>query len=182
MVEDSVLWKKIRRGDKNSFDELYNRYSDVLFNYSRKLTISQILVEESIQDLFFKIWIKREKLSKVENVKAYLFLSIRRILLRKVKEEVNSSFSSLDKNQNIFVISDESRMIEEERRNDQNRLVESAFSFLTQRQKEIVFLKFFENLSYAEISDILEIDIKGTYKLMARAIQKLREVLNKKKF
>jgi DNA-directed RNA polymerase specialized sigma24 family protein len=48
---------------------------------------------------------------------------------------------------------------------------------LTPKQKEIIYLKYNENLSYAAISEIMEIEIKAVYKLMARALDSLKRFM-----
>jgi DNA-directed RNA polymerase specialized sigma24 family protein len=77
----------IRKGDKSAFNMVYYHYVQILHNYCRKLTNDEIIVEECIQELFSDIWIKRKKINATENVKAYLLLSVKRRLLRKLNLE-----------------------------------------------------------------------------------------------
>lgn len=53
---------------------------------------------------------------------------------------------------------------------------------LTARQREAVFLKFHENLSYEEIAEVMDISVKATYKLMAIALSELRDNLSQDHF
>ena len=48
---------------------------------------------------------------------------------------------------------------------------------LTSRQREIIYLKFYENLSYDQISKALDVDRKAVYKLMARALKRLKQTM-----
>ena len=57
-------------------------------------------------------------------------------------------------------------------------MLRNAMRRLTPRQKEAVFFRFYENMSYEEIADILNISVKATYKLVARAILMLRDAYN----
>ena len=56
----------------------------------------------------------------------------------------------------------------------------SVIKKLTPRQREAIFFKFYENMSYEEISNILGITTKATYKLIARAITELRSAYKEK--
>jgi RNA polymerase sigma factor (sigma-70 family) len=70
-------------------------------------------------------------------------------------------------------------MINAERMYEQQITLHKAVEQLSNRQKEVVFLKFYQNLSYEEIARILGISTKATYKLVARAIIQLRKVYKK---
>ncbi|MNE93296.1 RNA polymerase sigma factor [compost metagenome] len=48
---------------------------------------------------------------------------------------------------------------------------------LTNRQREAIFLRFYEDLSYEEIAELLEMNLGGTYKLIYRALDRLRDQL-----
>jgi RNA polymerase sigma factor (sigma-70 family) len=60
--------------------------------------------------------------------------------------------------------------------------LQGTISKLTSRQREAIFLKFYERLSYEEISIVMGISVKSTYKIMARSLGFLRENLSKSDF
>jgi len=49
---------------------------------------------------------------------------------------------------------------------------------LTGRQREAIFLRFYEGLSYEEVAGVLGISVKATYKIMARALLRLKTRLS----
>ena len=71
-------------------------------------------------------------------------------------------------------------MINAEKIYEQQINLNKALENLTQRQKEAIFLKFYESMSYEEIAGVLNISTKATYKLVARAISELRIVYQQK--
>ena len=79
-----------------------------------------------------------------------------------------------------FELSIDQVMIDADRLYEQKINLAAALDKLTQRQKEVVYFKYYENLSYEEISCILDISTKATYKLVARAIGELRNVYQQK--
>jgi RNA polymerase sigma factor (sigma-70 family) len=71
-------------------------------------------------------------------------------------------------------------MISAERLYEQQINLKSALETLTARQKEAIYFKYYENLSYRQIAAVLNITTKATYKLVSRAISELRSVYQQK--
>lgn len=171
------LWKEVKCGNKVAFVEVYNLFFDDLLRYGWQLIRNQAFVEDALHDIFVSIWDKREKLPDVNHIKLYLMSALRRTLIRKVKKEkilnnrlLNEYGDSVAETPS-FLDETIDRINEEET----NLKIKQAISQLTERQKEIIYLKFYQNLSYKEIADLLHLDQKYTYNLTARALAGLRD-------
>jgi RNA polymerase sigma factor (sigma-70 family) len=173
-------WLLFKNGNSGSLEALYNEYSNALYNYGSKFTVDKDLIKECIQELFVTLWIRREHIANPPDVKNYLFKSFRLSVFKKA--------SLLHKNQEYLETEDypfsvtlniEDTIISTERNEELKARLEMAINQLTNRQKEAVFLKFYENLSYEEIAEIMDISVKATYKIMARSLGFLRENLSK---
>ena len=82
-----TLWKSFLSGDKEAFAFLYNQYVDILFSYGSKISNSQELVMDSIQEVFLDLYLKREKnKTNPENLKFYLILALKRNIIKKLKK------------------------------------------------------------------------------------------------
>jgi RNA polymerase sigma factor (sigma-70 family) len=162
-----------------ALDAIYFRYVDDLFDYGMKIVKNGSIVEDTIQDIFVDLWDKRDTLDSIEYLKTYLLVALKRRLLRKVERlRKSSSFDSVDEicaNQFHLQLVVEPEIYKELEQNDNKRKIQTALDKLTPRQREVIFLKYYQYLSYSEISDILEIEIKAVYKLMARALEALKE-------
>src|SRR3546814_8272161 len=66
-------------------------------------------------------------------------------------------------------------MIRDEQREENSRKIARAMTELTAHQREFIFLRFYQQLSYEEISSIMDISVKAVYKLAARAIHRSEE-------
>ena len=55
--------------------------------------------------------------------------------------------------------------------------LQNAINELTPRQREAIFLRFYEGLSYEEVAEVLNISVKATYKIMARSLASLKDRL-----
>lgn len=170
---DSILWENLRGGDKESFDQMYHTYINILFNYGRRYTQNEELIEECIQDLFTDIWLKRERLSSTNQIKPYLLLSLKRRLLRQIGKE--SKKEGLEGYQDFLIeFSREDELINEKINTDRIDKLNETLKQITPKQKEAIYLKFFEGLSYTDIAEIMNVETKAVYKLMARAIEGLK--------
>ena len=175
-----TLWKEIRKGDEDALDELFCSTYSHLFNYGFQITPQKGLVKDAIQELFLTLWRTHPNLSQAYSVKSYLFQSLRRILLRNLDTRRNRSKRNKkyidDSFREIYNI--EELMIHLETEQEQKEMLIDAMDSLSKRQKEAIFLKFYEGASNKEIAQIMEINSQSVYNLVYRAIQKLKSVVN----
>ena len=72
-ISDAELARKIKAGEKNAYQELFERYAPRIFQFSLSYLKSQADAEELVQDVFLKIWEKREILDQSKNIKSFIF-------------------------------------------------------------------------------------------------------------
>ncbi|WP_159520526.1 RNA polymerase sigma factor [Sunxiuqinia indica] len=174
------VWDKFKKGDRKAFDTIYYEHVDFLFSYGRKLTTNSDLVEDAIQDLFLYILSKREQIITPNFIRYYLLRAYKRILLEKVKREKsdNSDLESGKFGFNFYLEVDalHEKKIEEKK----IELIESLINQLDSQKKEVIFLKFYSGLRYAEIADIVGIKPSSVKKLVYRTISSFREIVKDK--
>jgi len=171
-------WNSFREGDWDAYAKLYDRYYGLLNNYGHKFTRDVSLIEDTVHDLFVKLWNNRARLGQPESVKNYLYKSLRHILFRKLKWQ--SRFALMPEDDYTFTVevSPDSQLIlaEEEREIQQN--IKAVLGKLPARQQEVVYLRFYEGLSYEEIAEVMSISIKSVYKVWYKALESLRNELD----
>lgn len=175
MIERSH-WENIEVGDTHAYSEVFLFYYKKLYNYGRKFTEDTSMIEDTIEDVFSMVWKDRQKLSAISSHKSYLFSSFRNNIFKKLKVQRKTRFYSVYEGEEVE-FSVESIIISKETDSTLKIQIEKAISNLTTRQREGIFLRFYEGLSYQEIAVIMKISVKGTYKLLARALMELKEVL-----
>lgn len=174
-----ISWTDLVQGNQLVFEQVYSSYFDVLYNYGRKYTHQSEMVEDAIHDLFMRIWKNRSNLREPASLRNYLFKAFRNHLIDKLTA---GSRYLLNEPENSppdfgFELSAEHLRIRRENDLQTTERLSKAIAKLTPRQREAVFLRFYEEFSYPEIAGILELSVKATYKLMGRAIDALRETL-----
>lgn len=80
-------WVSFQSGDKNSFAWLYDTYVDDLYNYGIRFIADTHLVEDTIQDLFIRLWKNKRGLKVPPSVKNYLFTAFRNLLFRTLSRQ-----------------------------------------------------------------------------------------------
>lgn len=170
------IWGNIKSGDRESLKELYELYYSTLVNYGRKITDDQQLIEDAIQETYISIWKYRLTMSVPASVKHYVLRAFRNRLTQIFKERPNITYTE-ESLHFSFEIGFDHKMIEGEDAQKLSAQINNAVSKLTNRQREIIYYRFYENLSFEEIGEIMSMQIRATYKLNARAIASLRELL-----
>lgn len=173
----SVVWKKFRKGDMEAFRNIYIGFLDNFYAYGSKLTSNIVVVEDSIQELFLEMYTHRKNLSETENLEFYLLKALRRIIFHKLKKE--NRFSSLKDNDfGAFNIDFE---IEKNNPDDfeeeKIELIKKSLASLSPRNREILYLKFYRELSYQQIGEMLEMQPDSAKKQLYRVISKLKKNL-----
>ncbi|MBN8789590.1 MAG: RNA polymerase sigma factor [Terrimonas sp.] len=158
---------------KTTFENLYNSYFDKLFEYGCRLHNDQHLIQDCIQDVFIKLWNKRHQLSNIKNIKSYLFIALKNTILNKAASSTHKLLQGGDTPFELSYIIEEQASKGEISAETLSGLY-IALNNLTDRQKECIYLRYFEGLGYEEISDLLNISTKATYKLAARALECLK--------
>jgi len=181
LLNESQIWLSIKDNDVEALKDLYQHYYQVLFNYGRKMTKDSPMIEDAIQESFISIWRYRSNTSVPTSVRQYLLKTFRNELIKLMKQQ---SFSgSKDVNvEFLFEISFDQVMIEGENAEELSAQINTALSKLTNRQREIIYHRFYEGLSFQEIADLMNMQVRATYKLTARALQTLKEMLGRKTF
>ena len=178
-INDIVLWNNLIKGNRIALNNIYSKYFSPLFQYGMRMLQDEDAVRDCIQNLFVHLWVNHKKLTPINNLRGYLISSLRNNIIN--FKNVEERFQKVDlETCEVFDLkfTVESAFIQKEEQTEQVKQLSQAMNKLTARQKEIIYLRYFEELDYAEISQIMDLSIKGTYKLSARALEALRGVLN----
>jgi len=159
-----------------SFTAIFNLHFDGLFNYGVKITGRKDLVEDSIQEVFFRIWKNNIDLNSVSNIKAYLFKALRRQLLNILELKINHPVSE-ETTENVGVeYSPEDFMIDNQTEDENRNLVITALNNLPEKQREAIYLRYFEELSFAEVAAVMNINIQSAKNDVFRGLDTLKKM------
>jgi RNA polymerase sigma factor (sigma-70 family) len=178
-IEDATLWKNFKSGDESAFALIFRTHYEAMFNYGLKFQKDKDLVEDMIQELFLELWKNRQHLSDTDKIKPYLFTAIRRKILSKQNHQskIKKLFSKDLPKEYAFeiVLSPETELIDSQAKEKVSHQLKTALEALPPRQKEILYLLFYQDLSYEEIANVMEMNYQSARNLVHRAVTQLRE-------
>lgn len=171
----SECWSQFCAGDKSAFGDLVDLHFNSLYHYGTRFTPDKELIKDCIQDLFLELWEKREKLSHIVSIRPYLFQSLRNNLLYLVKKQ--SRFSDLSSNEQQFSagISPELEWISDETDALNRSRMSDGMELLPKRQREALYLKYYEDLSHEEIAGVMGLQKQAVANYLHYGLLKLRE-------
>ncbi|WP_276482960.1 RNA polymerase sigma factor [Paraflavitalea pollutisoli] len=161
--------------DPVSYRTLYVHYYKKLYNYGRKFTTDHVLIEDSIQDIFLDYWNKQDRIDQPAALNSFLFTAFRYSLFRKMQRAQRQLPLTDQADEPAFYAS--AFFTRDNTPEELAEKIRLAMESLTPRQREALFLRFYEALSYEEIADIMHITVKASYKLMARSLLQLKQAL-----
>lgn len=177
--DERILWLRFLKGDDHVLSLIYLQYSNSLFDYGCRFTTDKNLVKDCIQEVFCTLIRTRKNLSETDNIRLYLLKSLKRRILRDLKDSGNKTILVNDQEYPFDLllannIDDQMNELDDEKR----RLLSEAMLSLTERQKEAIYLRFNRGLEYEEISFLLNLNYQSSRALIHRAIEKLREIIH----
>lgn len=177
--DERMLWFRFLKGDDQVLSLIYLQYSNILFDYGCRFTTDKNLVKDCIQEVFCTLIRTRKNLSETDNIRLYLLKSLKRRILRDLKDSGNKTILVNDQEYPFDLllannIDDQMNELDDEKR----RLLSEAMLSLTERQKEAIYLRFNRGLEYEEISFLLNLNYQSSRALIHRAIEKLREIIH----
>ncbi|UII21464.1 RNA polymerase sigma factor [Fulvivirga ligni] len=176
-IECHQLWIDVQSGNKLAFRHLYDLYLDDLFSYGRRITSDESVIEDCIHDVFTDIWKYKNNIQIKSSLKFYLFKSLQRKVIHVLKASRKYPTSDINEVYLEGVPSYEEDLISEQTEKERKKKFSNSLQHLTKRQREIIKLRYQDNFSNEEISDIMNLSIESTYNLISKAIGKLKKVL-----
>lgn len=166
----------IKSGDLEKFKGVFLKFWEPLIHFSYRIVKDKDTAEDIVQDTFMHIWTNLSQINPEKNLKTYLFTMVKNKSLNHIRHNqiVEDSHSYLS----LHITNNNSPDIEF---NDIElaKLITSAISKLPERCRLIFTMNRFDNLTYKEIAEILEISVKTVETQMSRALKSLKENLSK---
>lgn len=159
---------------------VYNEFSDNLYAYARHLGFDDDTAMDAIHDVFYKLCINYKTLDKLENTKFYLFRALKNRLIdiqRTNREFAGTLSQEVFLYENItfeFNVSIEDEWIEQEDVAAIKERVEQVLSSLTNRQREIIYLRYIHEYNYDQIAQLMNISVESARNLISKSLTKLK--------
>ena len=181
VIPDSDVYfiqKLAAAGDQAAYKKIYYYYFQKLCLFAQAIVKVREAAEEIVEDVFIKIWQKKEKLAEIKNLKVYLYTAAKNTSLNylssKARTNITRPFDDINIELWKTTSNPEQIMISDEIMSK----IHGAVDSLPPRCKMIFKLIREDGLRYKEVSDILNISVHTIDAQMAIAIRKIVTALN----
>jgi len=174
-LSETSLLASLKKGDEIAFEKVFKTHFDSLYNYAYTILKNESAAEEVVQQVFFKIWEKRESLPEETVLKAYLYRAVHNESLNNIKrQKIRTGYQ-------MYALSGAS----EATNNASGKVnmaelqqeLHKAMNGLPEQCRTIFQMSRFEDMKYREIADKLNISPKTVENQMGKALKILREKL-----
>lgn len=169
---EQELLKLVAEGDRNAFTQIYNNYHNKIYSIAYELTESTTVAEEIVQDVFLKIWVKRDSLNEVEHFRAYLFTITRNYVFTALKRIARKESLEVSAIQDVplYDHDTEDRVLN----NEYTRILQAAIDRLPEQQKQVYNLIKKEGLKREEAAAALHLSPETVKTHLAQAMRSVR--------
>lgn len=176
LLNDSDLLKEIAGGNKAAFATLFKQYHQKVFAFGKKLTRCEELSKELVQEIFFKLWLKREIFLTIDNFDAYLSQVVRNHcfnILRRIAQQERYKQELICSAKNY-----ENSTLQDLYYKDVRSLLNHSLVKLSPNQRKAYVLCHQEGLTYKEAAEKMNISPHTLHEYIKLALRKIRFQLN----
>ncbi|SFD93608.1 RNA polymerase sigma factor [Spirosoma endophyticum] len=174
--EAQQLWQEYRSGDMYALAKIMQSYYSDLFHWGMRLHTDRDFVKDCIQEVFMNLWKLQKSINSVDNVRSYLLVVLKTHILRELANKHRSFKSTLSDDYSFSVeFAADIQLIEEENEVYKIRKLEHVINNLPERQKELIYLRFYQDLSFEQIADVMHLGRQSVYNLLQKSLNSLRK-------
>ena len=183
-LSDEVLIKKFQDGDISAYNQIVYRYKDRLYNFIYRFLNDFDRAEDLVQDTLLKLYTHKDSYQEIAKFSTWLYTiaaNLARTELRKLKRRKTFSITELSHEDREFIIrSSDADPSDDHLSKNFEKIVQQALMALPDDFKTIIILRDIQELSYDEISKIVELPLGTVKSRINRGRVKLQELLKKK--
>ncbi len=168
------LLRLLGTGNEYAFTRIFDHYRKPIYSVALKFLKSPVLAEEIVQDVFLKVWHKREEMAQVKRLDAYLFIMARNFIfhrLKKIAYEAADEMSVLEQQSST----DDTEYLV--RQHQCQQLLQEAIDRLPAQQRQVYQFAKQDGLSHELIAQKMQLSKHTVKKHMAMALRMIRKHL-----
>ncbi len=183
-LSDEILIKKFQEGDINAYNQIVYRYKDRLLNFIYRFLNDLDRSEDLVQDTLLKLYTHKDSYQEIAKFSTWLYTiaaNLARTELRKLKRRKTFSVTELSYEDREFIISSsDADPSDDHLSKNFEKTVQHALLELPDDFKTIIILRDIQELSYDEISKIVQLPLGTVKSRINRGRVKLQQLLKKK--
>jgi RNA polymerase sigma-70 factor (ECF subfamily) len=174
--DPSDLANRVRLGDVAAFEQLFRSTYPSLCAFAHRYLDESARAEDLVQDLFAELWARRDRWEVRGSVRAYLFSAVRnRALNLRARDRVERDWADDESIADVRALHSSPASPAELLDVAETRAaIDAAMESLPERCRLVMLLRWREQLSHAEIAEVLGISTKGVEGQLARGLRAMR--------
>lgn len=177
-MKDHEIWENFKAGDKSALSYVYFQYFHSMFQYGIKFCDDQEFIKDCIQDVFLNLIQASERLGPTENIRFYLFRALKNTIYKSIEKRNRLQMVEFIPLKFDAPFALEEEIVEKENATKKESALLKALNGLSDRQREVIYLRFECAMEYDQICEIMELQSDSARKLVFRAIKSLREIID----
>ena len=165
------------KGDTDAFTRLFHYYNARLFPFVLRITKSEAIAEEIVQETFLRLWVHRDRVAEMEKPGAWLFLIASNLSMTHLRNKVNATVKHAGAYPQPEGMLDETLLAELDAK-EMASIVEAAVQQLPPRRQEIFRLSRQGGLTHQQIAERLHISSNTVKDHLVIALKAIREYIN----
>jgi len=170
-IDIKLLILQVAEGDEAAFKVLFNNYCHRIHSFATRLTRSEAIGQETVQEIFIKIWLRRESLTSVVNFEAFLLTMVRNHVYNIMRHQAIEAQARNNIHHELVATLDAE---EDDVLNERKRLLERAVNTLPRQQRRVFQLCQLQGLKYQEAATLLNISTLTVKTHMQQALKTIR--------
>lgn len=169
------LFELTKEGDRGAYERLFRMYYTPLVRFARDIVKDTDTAEDLVQEVFVKVWERKAAIEIKTSVMAYLYMAVKNHCLNKLKAEQRHAFMEDGLADDLRISTNHT-----DEQSDTIKLaqhIQDAIEKLPPRCALIFKMSRFEEKTYKEIADALELSVKTVENQMGKALHLLRQHL-----
>ena len=175
MKKDREIWENFKAGDQSALSFVYFQYFQSMFQYGIRFKDDPELIKDCIQDVFFNLIKAGENLSSTENIRFYLLKALKNAIYKEIGKIKKNEFVEFNKLKFDAPFLLEEELAEKENASNKEMALLKALNELSERQREIIYLRYECGMEYEQICEIMHLQNDSARKSVFRAIKSLKK-------
>ncbi|GET29864.1 RNA polymerase sigma-70 factor [Prolixibacter sp. SD074] len=171
-IQERNIIERLRSGDRTAFELLFQFYYPGLVIYATQFAVDELQAEDIVQNMFIKLWEKRQRVKLVDSLKSYFFTSVRNSCLNSLKHQqvkskyIGQLYDMSEKNllyqPNLYIAS------------ELQEIIRQAIDELPERCREVFVMSRLEQMKNDEIAEKLNLSKRTVETHISHALKILR--------
>ena len=173
--EAQALVKALKEGNQLAFSIVYKTYAAQTFSLAFKYLLNKELAEDAVQNLFLKLWLKKEEIDETKPINRYLFTMLKNDLLNTLRDSKKNIYLLEDCLSMVLELEDDSQ--NENLKQEQMNIIQQALEQLSPQRRKVFEMKVSGKYSNQEIADKLNLSINTIKFQYSQSLKQIRSTV-----